>query len=582
MGKKKSDLLDGLLGPASEPKTEAPRGQSSKGGLTSLDLLALPPDQKKLINWLTRRKQATFREIQEALGQDEQEITSVLETLRASKYIYQALIEGEVYYRVVFKGVARRRSSGLLGELWARVDLDQATFLKQIPLFQQLSDEQIRDIANQMEERQYSRDEVIIWQGEIGDRIFFVKSGVVGIMHFSDLGTEKRILRYLKTGDILGEYSTLLRQGGAAQYTVTALSAVTMLTMEKMVFVETLEKYPLIPIELSRLLVQRLQATDARLTNAAGCKLVLVIGVAPNVGTTTLGSIQAMTLAHVTQKSTAYTEQPAAGALAGLFHIPPDTETYQHPGGYEVVASRDSAGLPSTLRATLALDRLAVQYGNVVIGVHSQSEDIVNYLAEHADQILVVTTPESEAWEELNRLNARLRTIVHPEKVAIFTVLNRTRPEHRKLKAHGRVDFDLPFVKHMPPLDQQCIEDRPTEIAAMASALADRLGRTNQVSIFIPTTIDVDQAVDTTPFVERTLAFLGQRFGGATTNQARGVWNSADSGLVGEDIHIVRSYATQADLDRFLQEILSYVEELKQELRQEAMAVEINQKLMLI
>jgi hypothetical protein len=116
----------------------------------------------------------------------------------------------------------------------------------------------------------------------------------------------------------------------------------------------------------------------------------------------------------------------------------------------------------------------------------------------------------------------------------------------------------------------------------MVRSLADRLGRTNQVSIFIPTTIDVTQAVDTGDYVDRALAFLGQRFGGATTTQARGVWNSSEAGLVGETIHIVRSYATQNDLDKHLQSILDYVGALKVELRQEAMAVEINQQLMLI
>jgi hypothetical protein len=117
---------------------------------------------------------------------------------------------------------------------------------------------------------------------------------------------------------------------------------------------------------------------------------------------------------------------------------------------------------------------------------------------------------------------------------------------------------------------------------AMTSTLADRLGRTNQISLFIPTTIDVDQAVDTSLYVDRALAFLGRCFGGATTTQARGVWNSQQAGLVGESIHIVRSYATQVDLDKSLQSILDFVGQLKIEMRQEAMAVEINQKLMLI
>ena len=112
--------------------------------------------------------------------------------------------------------------------------------------------------------------------------------------------------------------------------------------------------------------------------------------------------------------------------------------------------------------------------------------------------------------------------------------------------------------------------------------LADRLGRTNQISVFIPTTVDVNQTVDTQIYVDRTLALLGRFFRGATSSQAQGVWKSEEVGLVGETVYIVRSYATKLALKNHLPEVLLFVEQLKEELSQEAMAVEVNQKLMLI
>jgi hypothetical protein len=75
---------------------------------------------------------------------------------------------------------------------------------------------------------------------------------------------------------------------------------------------------------------------------------------------------------------------------------------------------------------------------------------------------------------------------------------------------------------------------------------------------------------------------MGRIFGGATHEKVQGVWNSQETGLVGETIHLVRSYCSQPALDKHMGEVVDYVETLKQELQQEAMALEVNQKLMLI
>jgi hypothetical protein len=97
------------------------------------------------------------------------------------------------------------------------------------------------------------------------------------------------------------------------------------------------------------------------------------------------------------------------------------------------------------------------------------------------------------------------------------------------------------------------------------------------VAIYVPTTVDVDQH-----FVQRTLALLGERFGGAMSMMAQGVWRSDRAMLVGEAIHRVQAYATEEMLHGALPELVGYVRGLKAELRQEAVALEVDGHLLLI
>jgi hypothetical protein len=279
-----------------------------------------------------------------------------------------------------------------------------------------------------------------------------------------------------------------------------------------------------------------------------------------------------------------YTEQPEPHRLMPVFNIPPGVELVRHQAGYDVLLATGSTGLPPSVRATLVIEQMLNSYENIVIGLPSWAEEIISYVTSYANQIIVVSSPDPEAHARLAEVREMLKTLVHPEKVTVFYALNRPEPEQTSegQPVAGRFDYDFPHAGPLRPIAEMQPDLLPEDIAKFALTLTDRLGRTNQVSVYIPTTIDVNTFVDTTPYVERTLAFLGQRFGGATASQASGVWNSAEAGLVGENIHIVRSYATQPDLDKFMQEILDYVESLKGELRQEAMALEINQKLMLI
>ncbi|MEL6628721.1 MAG: hypothetical protein AAFQ92_24585, partial [Bacteroidota bacterium] len=88
--------------------------------------------------------------------------------------------------------------------------------------------------------------------------------------------------------------------------------------------------------------------------------------------------------------------------------------------------------------------------------------------------------------------------------------------------------------------------------------------------------------VNTENYMEEALNFMAELFGGATCKVGNGVWNSESLGLIGEMVYIIHSYITQNDLDRHLDEVLDYLRRIKYELKQEAMALEINNKLTLI
>jgi hypothetical protein len=64
--------------------------------------------------------------------------------------------------------------------------------------------------------------------------------------------------------------------------------------------------------------------------------------------------------------------------------------------------------------------------------------------------------------------------------------------------------------------------------------------------------------------------------------EAKGIWNSEEIGLVGEKLYKVHTYVTSKDLKNHLDEVVEYLKFMKDELKQEAMALEINQKLTLI
>ena len=106
------------------------------------------------------------------------------------------------------------------------------------------------------------------------------------------------------------------------------------------------------------------------------------------------------------------------------------------------------------------------------------------------------------------------------------------------------------------------------------------LGRS--VSVLVPTTVDANVPADTSFYVEEAKQFMAELFEGAGAFEQEGLYTSSQWGIIREEIVVVRSFTTNRVLEKNFPLILGFLQYLQNELRQEAMGLEIDGKLLII
>lgn len=460
----------------------------------------------------------------------------------------------------------------------------RVSFLRQLPLLKGLSEQQLDNFAARMRLRQFYRNEEIVRQGNPAESVFIVQSGMLAVTRTSLLTGETHNLSYLKEGDLLGEIELLSGPNSLTTATATALTQAVLLEVSGADFLDLSQRESSVALELARLLARRLRATTERLDNDDGManRVCLVVGNGRGVGVTTIGTAISLTLAASIQSPTVYTEYPDGSRLADQFGISPGSHRYPNRGGFDIALAGSGEANLAGLQSSIFFDQLTVAYPNLVVGLTGEPDASLDYLLERTDQVVIVTSPEPAAAEALGALTSKLRQLLRADRTSLYIVSNRPGEADSALPAPTYSDFDIPRLEDLPAPDQMTTGNLPPAISEVVAALVDRLKRTNQVRVYIPTTVDVDRQLDTITYVTEALTLLGNLFGGATSDSAQGVWKSENAGLVGETVYIVTSYVTQTDLDRHLERILEFVDRMKYELKQEAMALEVNDRLMLI
>ncbi len=98
----------------------------------------------------------------------------------------------------------------------------------------------------------------------------------------------------------------------------------------------------------------------------------------------------------------------------------------------------------------------------------------------------------------------------------------------------------------------------------------------HKVSIYVPSTINVDKQVDNTEQVNKALSFLCDSFGGASSYQVNGAWKSETGKIVIEPITVVFAYCSEERKDRYENDVMIFASVLKTEMSQEAVMIELD------
>lgn len=98
----------------------------------------------------------------------------------------------------------------------------------------------------------------------------------------------------------------------------------------------------------------------------------------------------------------------------------------------------------------------------------------------------------------------------------------------------------------------------------------------SKVTVYIPSTTDINKQIDNSVYIDNCASLLSECFGGATSTPALGYWMSNTVGLVKESTTMVFAYASDLDLQANIEKVITFCENLKVELKQDAVALEIN------
>jgi len=139
---------------------------------------------------------------------------------------------------------------------------DRNEALRAIPLFRDLAEKDLADIAGLLIDRKYPRDAVIYEDGSIGDYMYIISEGQVKVTKMSEDGREK-ILEILGPGDFHGEMALLDRAPRSASVKTT--TPCLLLALSRQDFLGLLKQNHELTLELIRVLVRRLRETDEQI-----------------------------------------------------------------------------------------------------------------------------------------------------------------------------------------------------------------------------------------------------------------------------------------------------------------------------
>ena len=137
---------------------------------------------------------------------------------------------------------------------------------RQIPLFADLADQDLGQIAEASVTRTFNKNSIVITEGDSSNSLYIILSGEVKI-YVSDADGKTNIVNRLGPGDYFGELSLIDDEPRSAS--VEAVSKCKMSILSRQDFVGYIEQHPHVAIHLLKGIGQRLRNTTNHAKNLA-------------------------------------------------------------------------------------------------------------------------------------------------------------------------------------------------------------------------------------------------------------------------------------------------------------------------
>ncbi|MCH2185395.1 Crp/Fnr family transcriptional regulator [Myxococcota bacterium] len=131
--------------------------------------------------------------------------------------------------------------------------------LRVIPLFSNVSDHDLEEIASHLIERRFPKHATVVEEGLEGDYMYVIREGRVKVTKASEDGREK-IMNFLDRGQFFGDMALLT--GGLRSATVKTLEATRLLALSRRDFIEILRQSPDLALAVIEELSRRLKETN--------------------------------------------------------------------------------------------------------------------------------------------------------------------------------------------------------------------------------------------------------------------------------------------------------------------------------
>jgi CRP-like cAMP-binding protein len=137
-----------------------------------------------------------------------------------------------------------------------------SSFLRASDLFEKQPEEVLQAVLAQGHIGEYGPGALVFRQGDEGDRLYIVKSGVLEILATPSDGTEAVPVAYLGTGEVLGELALLT--GSPRSATARSPEHAELFTLDKAVFNDLMTTLPAFSRNMCLVLAKRLEATTLK------------------------------------------------------------------------------------------------------------------------------------------------------------------------------------------------------------------------------------------------------------------------------------------------------------------------------